>query len=257
MGTCPSKSEYAAELALVSDKPGFLRRHSGLPGPRGNLELVQAAADVGEEADFREWISLGAPRAASDVDPTDEFLAVCGVVGLGRLTAEGRMDLARELRGHAEDERWRVREGVAMALQRVGDADVSRLFALVSGWVDGPPYVQRAVVAGVAEPRLLKTADAAAQGSGDGRPGHDAVRGLGRSPDGGIAHASPSARILLERGGRGGPGAGESPLGALGRVPRPGHPLDGQREPEEGPAGPARPRVDGRDDRAARRNPGS
>ncbi len=160
------QAEYAAELALVSDKPGFLRRHSGLPGPRGNLELVQAAADVGEEADFREWIALGAPRAASDVDPTDEFLAVCGVVGLGRLTAEGRMDLARELRGHAEDERWRVREGVAMALQRLGDADVSRLFALVSGWVDGAPYVQRAVVAGIAEPRLLKTADAAARAVG-------------------------------------------------------------------------------------------
>jgi hypothetical protein len=157
------QATYAAELARTHDKPAFLRRHSGLPGPRGNLELVQAAADVGGEADFREWIALGSPGAPSVVDPTDEFLAVCGVVGLGRLVAEGCVELAGELRVHAEDRRWRVREGVAMALQRVGDADVGLMFMLVSGWLDGRSYLQRAVVAGIAEPRLLKTADAAAQ----------------------------------------------------------------------------------------------
>jgi hypothetical protein len=125
--------------------------------------LVQAAADVGGEADFREWIALGSSGDPSVADPTDEFLTVCGVVGLGRLVAEGHTDFVAELRLHAEDQRWRVREGVAMALQRVGDADVGRMFALVSGWVDGRPYVQRAVVAGVAEPRLLRSGDAAAQ----------------------------------------------------------------------------------------------
>ena len=93
---------------------------------------------------------------------TDEFLVVCGVVGLGRLVAEGKMELVEELRGHASDVRWRVREGVAMALQRVGDAHVSRLFKIAEMWADGRPYVQRAAVAGVAEPRLLKTKDAAA-----------------------------------------------------------------------------------------------
>ena len=148
--------DYVAELGRISEKTAFLRHHSGLPGPRGNLELVQAAADVGRESEFREWIAAG-----SGDEPTDEFLAVCGVVGLGRLVAEGRMELAEELRTHASDRRWRVREGVAMALQRVGDADVSRLFEIVAGWVDDRPYVQRAAVAGVAEPRLLKTGEAA------------------------------------------------------------------------------------------------
>jgi hypothetical protein len=77
--------EYVSELRPISEKSAFLRRHSGLPGPRGNLELVQAAADVGQEPDFREWIAAGAGD-----DPTDEFLVVCGVVGLGRLVAGGR-----------------------------------------------------------------------------------------------------------------------------------------------------------------------
>ena len=148
--------DYVLVLGPISDKVAFLRRHSGLPGPRGDLELVQAAADVGREPEFREWIASG-----SGDEPTDEFLVVCGVVGLGRLVAEGRMGLAEELRAHASDRRWRVREGVAMALQRVGDADVSRLFEIVASWVDDRPYVQRAAVAGVAEPRLLKTGAAA------------------------------------------------------------------------------------------------
>jgi HEAT repeat protein len=152
------QQEYAKQLAGVPDKVVFLRRHSGLPGPRGNLELVQAAADAGEEGDFRAWIEEGAGD-----NPTDEFLVVCGVVGLGRLVAEGREELIEELREHAADPRWRVREGVAMALQRVGDCDVSRLLRTALEWADDRPYVQRAAVAGVAEPRLLKKREAAAQ----------------------------------------------------------------------------------------------
>ena len=152
------RDDYATELERAQDRIAFLRAHSGLPGPRGNLELVQAAADVGDEADFRTWIDVG-----SGDDLTDEFLAVCGVVGLGRLLAEGRLQSAEELRAHASDPRWRVREGVAMALQRVGDADVSRLFEIVTGWLADRPYVQRAAVAGVAEPRLLRIPDAAAK----------------------------------------------------------------------------------------------
>ncbi len=148
--------QYVAELAGASERIPFLRQHSGLPGPRGNLELVQAAADVGEESDFREWIVSGSGDA-----PTDEFLVVCGLVGLGRLAAEGRSAIIDELRTYAADPRWRVREGVAMALQRVGDADMGRLLAITVDWIDDRPYVQRAAVAAIAEPRLLKDGSAA------------------------------------------------------------------------------------------------
>jgi hypothetical protein len=177
------QDEYARQLLGLND-PGetiaFLRRHSGLPGPRGNLELVQAAADVGAERDFRGWIEAG-----SGDDPTDEFLVVCGVVGLGRLVAESsaegrrpggrgragegrecREDLVDELRAHASDPRWRVREGVAMALQRIGDAGIGRLLEIAARWSTDRPYVQRAAIAGVAEPRLLKTREAAGEAVG-------------------------------------------------------------------------------------------
>jgi hypothetical protein len=87
MGGMNRLEEWRTGLSAAADTITYLRRHSGLPGPRGNLELVQAAADFGSEPDFRTWIAIG-----SGDDPTDEFLVVCGVVGVGRLAAEGRTD---------------------------------------------------------------------------------------------------------------------------------------------------------------------
>jgi len=82
-------------------------------------------------------------------------LPLCGVVGLGRLLAEGNVAILPELRQQANDPRWRVREGVAMALQRWGDADMGALVKAMKAWASGAWLEQRAVAAGLCEPRLL------------------------------------------------------------------------------------------------------
>ncbi|MGC5166925.1 HEAT repeat domain-containing protein [Luteimicrobium sp. DT211] len=146
-------SDDAVGVALRS----YLAERSGLPGPRANLELVAACADVAPEPLVRAL-------ARSD----DEYERVCGVVGLGRLLAaaddggrEARA-LADELRSAAASEGWREREGVAMALQRLGDAEPARLRRLAVAWAAGPePLVARAAVAGICEPRLLRDPDTA------------------------------------------------------------------------------------------------
>jgi hypothetical protein len=143
--------DYRDQLRRAPDPVRFLRKNSRLPGPRANLELVQAAAEAGDESAFRRWIAAG-----SGNEPTDEFVAMCGVVGLGRLIAEGDRKLVGDLRAHATDPRLRVREGVAMALQRVGDRSVDTLFRVIHSWAAGRPYLQRAAIAAVCEPRLLK-----------------------------------------------------------------------------------------------------
>lgn len=136
----------AALLALpVAQWDAYLATHSDLPGPRANLELLAAVGDVADPAYLRAC-------AASD----DEYRAACGAAGLGRLAAEGDPAAPGELRRCASDESWRVREGVAMGLQRLGDAEPAALVRLVADWADGPPLVQRAAVAGVCEPRLLR-----------------------------------------------------------------------------------------------------
>lgn len=148
------RSDYRA--VLESLPPGqwtaYLNAESGLPGPRGNIELAQAFSDVADPALIR--LCAGSP---------DEYLAMCGAVGLGRLLVEGDSGAAATLRTLAEDGRWRVREGAAMALQRLGDADMPALWALTEQWADGGPLVQRAIAAGICEPRLLRAPEDAAR----------------------------------------------------------------------------------------------
>lgn len=138
--------DHRAALADLADWAPYLAAHSGLPGPRANLELVAAC---GDEADIG--------RAEQLVASGDEFATVCGLVALGRHLGHGDDTHLDVLHANAADERWRVREGVAMALQRAGDDDIGRAFALAEQWAADPdPLVRRAAVAAVCEPRLLR-----------------------------------------------------------------------------------------------------
>ena len=133
----------------------YLLQESHLPGPRSNLELAQAVADEGDAALFERYIAMDATQAP--VNTPGEFLAVCGAIGLGRLLVEGRLELFATLRRLASDTRWRMREGVAMALQRLGDADMELLLGEMERWTSGANFLeQRSVAAALCEPRLLK-----------------------------------------------------------------------------------------------------
>jgi hypothetical protein len=146
--------------ALLALPPGewiaYLRRESTLPGPRGNLELMHAAADSGNEAQILDWIAASPADMAGD-DPGILPL-MAGLVGLGRLLADNSAHLAL-LRRYANDARWRVREAVAMALQRLGLAQPTPLFSIAEDWASGSLLERRAVVAGVCEPALLGNAE--------------------------------------------------------------------------------------------------
>jgi hypothetical protein len=144
---------YREKLRALNNWDSFLLKESGLPGPRGNIELAQAVADEGDRALFERYSQYNADEAP--VNSPYEFLAFCGVVGLGRLLAEGDNSILLTLRKHASDTRWRIREAVAMALQRLGDKDMDLLLAGMQAWSKGSPLEQRAAAAGLCEPRLL------------------------------------------------------------------------------------------------------
>ena len=155
-----TKSElYRVKLRSLREWDAYLLKESGLPGPRGNLELAQVVADEGHPKLFRRYLAYTADRA-----PTNspyEFLAFCGVVGLGRLLAEGDVAVLPTLRRFAGDPRWRLREAVAMALQRQGEVDMARLLSEMREWAKGTPFEQRAAAAALCEPRLLGRANQA------------------------------------------------------------------------------------------------
>lgn len=148
------REEYRHRLRSLPDWEAFLLAESGLPGPRANLELLAAVADEGDTTRFLELLDWTAERAPNGT--REEFLAACGATGLGESIAKGEEQLWPMLRGLASDPRWRVREGVAMALQRIGERDMSGLVRRVSQWVEGGPLERRAAAAGLCEPRLLE-----------------------------------------------------------------------------------------------------
>ena len=136
--------QYRAELRRLTDWEPFLKKNSGLPGSRANLELVEA---VGEEADAERLWRLSAS--------SDEFLALCGTAGLGHLAVSDPVPVMSWLHELAADSRWRVREGVAIALQHLGRHSMPRLLAEMEKWATEGPYQQRAAIAGLCEPSLL------------------------------------------------------------------------------------------------------
>ena len=146
---------YIEKLKAQKDWDTYLMKESGLPGPRGNLELAQAFAEFGDEEKIKKYLSIkleDAPTNSAKV-----FLTFCGVVGLGTLINKGKREYLPRLRGFASDPRWRIREGVAMALQRVGDADIDFLLQETREWSKGNFLEKRAAAAALCEPRLLNS----------------------------------------------------------------------------------------------------
>ena len=146
-----SKTEdYRKALQALDDWVPFLKKNSGLPGPRGNLELANVVAEEGAEKQFNHFLTFHAEENTPDV-----FVVFCGVVGLGKLAAS-QSDLFNRLREYASDPRWRIREAVPTGLQLTGDQDMDLLIREMKKWIKGNWYEKRAAAATLAEPRLLK-----------------------------------------------------------------------------------------------------
>jgi hypothetical protein len=146
--------QYRSKLKELDDWGPFLLKNSGLPGPRGNLELAQAVAELAQKSQLESF--LGIPITEAPENSPQVFLVFCGVTALGKMAARGEHTQFARLRAFASDPRWRVREAVAVALQYVGDVDMTTLFLEIEGWISGNAYEKRAAAAALAEPRLLQ-----------------------------------------------------------------------------------------------------
>jgi hypothetical protein len=146
----------------------YLISKSNLPGPRGNLELANAFVDLIEVNFLKNpegiWdLCIIAIEISSDKAPVNdpkEFLTFCGAYGLGAIGSvssslfDKALFLLREL---ARDSRWRTREAVAMGLQKMLARKPEETLKALDCWIENSDWlVMRAVVAGVAEPRLLR-----------------------------------------------------------------------------------------------------
>jgi hypothetical protein len=146
----PKLNDYRQALKELDEWVPFLMQNSGLPGPRGNLELAHAVAEEGSKQQFQQLLSFQAEENTPEV-----FLIFCGVVGLGKLAAN-EPKLFDRLRDYASDPRWRIREAVATGLQLAGDQDMELLLREMQKWGKGNWYEKRAAAATLSEPRLLR-----------------------------------------------------------------------------------------------------
>ncbi|UCE22804.1 MAG: hypothetical protein JSV46_11520 [Candidatus Aminicenantes bacterium] len=146
----------------------YLIDNSHLPGPRANLELSGAFADLVEQHAREDpgsiWGWLNAmmafyPEEAPVNDPK-EFLPFCGVKGMAALTSACPYFLKAalgKLKALSEDKRWRIREAVAQGIQKLLVKERAYTLKALHSWVSTDNWlIMRAVAAGVAEPTLLK-----------------------------------------------------------------------------------------------------
>lgn len=167
----PAVLEALLVAALAGDGgplTAFLREHSNLPGPRGNLELAGQFADAataraGGPGAASAWqvASLLAAVSAAEAPTGDpgEFLAFCGTLAAAGFVGDPsrRAAVWEAIRRAAEDERWRLREAAAQAIQRAAPADPEGAGALLEEWAGGGSWLLcRAVAAGTADPPLLR-----------------------------------------------------------------------------------------------------
>jgi hypothetical protein len=192
------RTDYARRLEPLLRDPlcaeelaRLLAKESGLPGPRGNLELAWAfARGVTESpepaawlATLYRWADISAGEAPTG-DPR-EFLPFCAVNAFGALyrshtcgypctqpctcgfwPAQG-VYLLEAIRRAAEDPRWRLREAAAMALQRIGEDEPEALPGILDQWLTGTSLLaRRAVLAALAHPPLLGDTSIARYGLG-------------------------------------------------------------------------------------------
>jgi hypothetical protein len=172
------KEKYQEELTSLVDEfiatgsaeqlKAYLASNSNLPGPRGNLELAQSFMDAlesyaGQRAGGLWELCLAmadTPAQVAPVNDPQEFIPFCGTVGIGALGAVSPALFEKALaalKHLADDPRWRMREAVAMALQRLAASRGSETWQALQAWIgEGGLLEMRAAAAAVAEPALLK-----------------------------------------------------------------------------------------------------
>ncbi len=144
---------YRELLQQDSDWVTYLKSNSNLPGPRGNLELAQAVADVSTRSQLDTLLAVDREHPEENTPGT--FVVFCGIKGLGKY-AHTDPTARQIIHSYASDPRWRIREAVAMAIQLWGELDIDSLVSELGTWSFSDALEMRAIAAGLCEPILLK-----------------------------------------------------------------------------------------------------
>ncbi len=147
------KHAYRERLKELDHWDAFLVQESRRADGSVNMELAGAVADEGDAPLFERLLSFN--RETAPEGSPEEFLAFCGVLGLGSMLVDGRRDALPRLRLYAADERALIRDAVPASLHRWGEYDMSALSHEMVKWAEGTLWEQRAAIEALCERRLL------------------------------------------------------------------------------------------------------
>lgn len=129
-----------------------LKAGSGLPGPRGNLELLRRFVDERNDPVVAQCLACIHPDTSNS---PEEFAGMCGVVGTAARLRDKPQEAIGFLMGWSAHGSWRIREAAAMGIQEIAPGNVAMIVELLRPWAAAGPLERRALVAGLAEPALL------------------------------------------------------------------------------------------------------
>ena len=150
----------------------YLISNSNLPGRRANLELADAFGDIigiyniktKDVWDLCKYMSEIGYKEVNENDPK-EFIPFCGLIGVGVISSNSFIYFSEGLailKNAARDKRWRIREAVVMGIQKVLLNNSKKIINELEEWIrEKDYYVWRAVVAGLADPEVLKDQEVA------------------------------------------------------------------------------------------------
>lgn len=167
------RREYFAQLEpllfeqSIEKMEQLLLKNSNLPGPRGNLELADAFADhfyTGESSTYKWNLLQRLLHTILDDKPHEnpaEFLPFCALIALGSFYTQAatpiRSEIVLVLWKYANHTNWRLREGVAMAFQRIAEHDFELIRDVFSAYLTSASLLElRAIMAALAHPPILK-----------------------------------------------------------------------------------------------------
>ena len=130
-----------------------LLNNSGLPGPRGNLELLYTFSKTATAKEVEECFTYYRDDLHNS---PEEFVVMCGITGYCMLHKNNIEETLAEIRKYSSHCSWRVREAVAMGIQEIAENKMDEIIKSLKKWVKGNELEQRAVVAALCEPKLLK-----------------------------------------------------------------------------------------------------
>jgi hypothetical protein len=131
----------------------YLLQNSNLPGPRGNLELLYDFSRNAEAEIVHKCLEY---IKADTSNSPEEFVGMCGILGYAQINKTRNKSILAFLRNYASHNSWRIRETVAMGIQEISVNNIEKTLENIEPWIEGNFLEQRAVVAGLCEPKLLK-----------------------------------------------------------------------------------------------------